>query len=274
VVPSRDDKKWGQQRPFSRGSLEGRQRIIRTLVENGRCPHFKPVIGLATGAAVSETRKRKLRMYLEAIDKVGGEPCELPLSTDGDVLCQAVSEIDALLITGGLDIDPKMYGEEPENEVELETPERVDRDAACIELAKKSGMPVLAICYGMQILNVVEGGTLYQDMGPDIVPYHRESGKDYVEHDVVVEPGTFLEEILGDQRVTVRSSHHQSIKKPGTGLVVSARCARGEIIEAVEREGAFCLGVQWHPERHEQQPDPIFVAFLEAASAWADERGR
>ena len=233
----------------------------------------KPVIGLATGAAVSETRKRKLRMYLEAIDKSGGEPRELPLSTDGDVLCRAMDEVDALLITGGLDIDPRMYGEEPDGEVELETQERVDRDAACIELAKKSGMPVLAICYGMQVLNVVEGGTLYQDMGPDIVPHHRESGKDYIEHDVAVEPGTFLEEILGAQRITVRSSHHQSVKKLGTGFVASARCARGEIVEAIEREGAFCLGVQWHPERHEQQPDPIIVAFLEAASSWADERG-
>ena len=234
----------------------------------------KPVIGLATGAAVSESRRRKLRMYLEAIKKAGGEPRELPLPTDGDILCQAMSEVDALLITGGLDIDPKMYGEEPEGEVELETPERVERDAACIKLAKESGMPVLAICYGMQILNVVEGGTLYQDMGPDIVPYHRESGKHYIEHDVAIEPGTFLEEILGAQRITVRSSHHQSIKKPGNGFVVSARCARGEIIEAIDREGAFCLGVQWQPERHERQPDPIFVAFIEAASSWADERGK
>jgi len=234
----------------------------------------KPVIGLATGAAASETRKRKLRMYLEAIEKAGGERRELPLSTDGDVLCRAMNEVDALLITGGRDIHPKMYGEEPEGEVELETPERVERDAACIKLAKKSGMPVLAICYGMQILNVVEGGTLYQDMGPDIVPYHREPGRDYIEHDVLIEPGTFLEKILGAQRITVRSSHHQSIKEPGAGFVVSARCARGEIVEAIEREGAFCLGVQWHPERHEQQPDPIFVAFLKAASSWARELGR
>ena len=233
----------------------------------------KPVIGLATGAAASESRQRKLRMYLEAIEKAGGEPRELPVSTDG-VLGRAMNEIDALLITGGLDIDPKMYGEEPEGEVELETPERVDRDAACIKLASKAGTPVLAICYGMQVLNVVEGGILYQDMGPDIVPYHRESGKDYIEHEVVIEPGTFLEEILGAQRITVRSSHHQSIKKPGTGLVVSARSARGEIIEAIEREGAFCLGVQWHPERHERQPDPIIVAFVQAASSWTRGRGR
>jgi putative glutamine amidotransferase len=213
-------------------------------------------------------------MYLEAIEKAGGEPRALPLSTDGDVLCRAMNEVDALLITGGRDIDPRMYGEEPEGEVELETPERVDRDAACIKLARKSGMPVLAICYGMQVLNVVEGGTLHQDMGPDIVPYHRESGKDYIEHEVVIEPGTSLEEILGARRITVRSSHHQAIKEPAPGFVVSARCARGEIIEAIEPEGAFCLGVQWHPERHEQQPDPIIVAFLEAASSWADERGR
>ena len=234
----------------------------------------KPVIGLAAGVAATETRRRKLRMYFEAIEKASGDPRKLPLSTDGEVLSKAMSDVDALLITGGRDIDPKMYGEDIDSAVELEAQERVNRDAACIELAKKPGMPVLAICYGMQILNVVEGGTLYQDMGPEIVPFHRESGKDYIEHEVVIEPGTFLERIVGFQRITVRSSHHQAVKKVGTGLVVSARCARGKIIEAVEREGSFFLGVQWHPERHERQPDPIFVAFVEAASAWARQRSR
>ena len=84
-----------------------------------------------------------------------------------------------------------------------------------------------------------------------------------------LEPGTFLEEILGAQRITVRSSHHQSIKEPGTGLVVSARCARGEIIEAIEREGAFVLGVQWHPEYWAGSDPPsrvLFTAFREAAA--------
>jgi len=234
----------------------------------------KPVIGLATGVAASEIRRRKLRMYLNAIEKAGGEPRKLPLSRNGEVLTKKMNEIDALLITGGRDIDPKMYGEEPDSAVELETQERVDRDAACIRLAKKAGMPVLAICYGMQVLNVVEGGTLYQDMGPDIVPFHRESSRDYVEHDVVIEPGTFLEKIVGSERITVRSSHHQAVKRVGTGLVVSARCAGGEVIEAVERQGSFHLGVQWHPERHERQPDPLFVAFVEAASSWARQRSK
>jgi putative glutamine amidotransferase len=234
----------------------------------------KPVIGLAAGVAASETRRRKLLMYVGAIEKAGGEPRRLPLSTDGEVLSKAMSDVDALLITGGRDIHPRMYGEDIDSAVELETQERVDRDAACMELAKKSGMPVLAICYGMQILNVVEGGTLYQDMGSEIVPFHRASGKDYVEHDVVIEPGTFLERIVGSQRITVRSSHHQAVKKLGAGLVVSARCARGEIIEAVEREGSFFLGVQWHPERHERQPDRIFVAFVGAASSWARQRSK
>jgi len=232
----------------------------------------KPVIALAAGVPDSEIRRRKLRMYVEAIEKAGGEPHTLPLSTDSEALTKAMSDVDGLLITGGRDIDPRMYGEEPDSAVELEMQERVDRDAACIKLAKKSGMPVLAICYGMQILNVVEGGTLYQDMGPEIVPLHRESGRDYIEHDVAIESGTFLERIVGSQRIRVRSSHHQAVKKVGTGLVVSARCARGEIIEAVEREGAFCLGVQWHPERHERQPDPLIVAFVEAASSWARQR--
>jgi putative glutamine amidotransferase len=234
----------------------------------------KPVIGLAAGVADSETRRRKLRMYVEAIEKAGGDPRELPLSTDGEVLTKAMGDVDALLITGGRDIDPKVYGEEPGSAVELEMQDRVNRDEACIKLAKRSGMPVLAICYGMQLLNVVESGSLHQDMGPEIVPLHRESGKDYIEHDVVIEPSTFLERIVGSQRITVRSSHHQAVKKVGAGLVVSARCAQGEVIEAVEREGSFYLGVQWHPERHDRQPDPIIAALVEAASLWARQRSR
>ncbi len=231
----------------------------------------RPVIGVASGVPVDETRRRELRKYFEAIEKAGGEPLELPLSTEVNGVRSAMSEVDALLITGGTDIHPRAYGEEPDSGLELkeESRERVDRDIACVRYAKELGMPVLGICYGMQLLNVAEGGTLYQDMGPEIVPYHRESGKDYIEHEVVVEPGTLLENILGAPRITVRSSHHQTVRELGAGFVVSARCTGGGVVEAVERGGPFFLGVQWHPERHERQPDPVIAALVEAASTWA-----
>jgi len=231
----------------------------------------RPVIGVAPGVPVDETTRRELRKYFVAIEKAHGEARELPLSAEANVVRGAMSEVDALLITGGRDIHPRAYGEELDSGLELkeESRERVDRDKACVGYAKELGMPVLGICYGMQLLNVAEGGTLYQDMGPEIVPYHRESGKDYMEHEVVVEPGTFLENILGAQRITVRSSHHQTVRELGAGLVVSARCTGGGVVEAVEREGPFFLGVQWHPEGHERQPDPVIVALVEAASEWA-----
>jgi putative glutamine amidotransferase len=231
----------------------------------------RAVIGIASGVPVDETRRRNLRKYFEAIEKAAGEAHELPLSTEVNVVRSAMIEVDALLITGGRDIHPGAYGQGPDSGLELkeESRERLDRDKACVRYAKDVGMPVLGICYGMQLLNVAEGGTLYQDMGPVIVPYHRESGKDYTEHEVVVEPGTLLENILGAPRITVRSSHHQAVRELGAGLVVSARCAGGVVVEAVECEGPFFLGVQWHPERHERQPDPVIAALVEAASTWA-----
>lgn len=231
----------------------------------------KPVIGVAAGVPVGHGGRQKLLQYMEAIERAGGEPRELPLTTDGELLCSAMSEVDALLMTGGRDVHPGMYGEEVVGGVKLkeESPERLERDKTCLTYAKESGMPVLAICYGMQLLDVVEGGTLHQDIGADILPFHRASDKDYVEHEVVIERGTLLERVIGARRINVRSSHHQAVRKPGAGMVVSARSAEGDVIEAIEGEGAFLLGVQWHPERHERQPDPIFAAFVEAASAWA-----
>jgi putative glutamine amidotransferase len=238
---------------------------------NGGDADPRPVIGVASGVPGSETRRRKLRKYFEAIEKAGGEARELPLSAEVEAVRSAMGEMDALLITGGRDIHPRAYGEEPDSGLELkgESRERVDRDIACVKYAKELGMPVLGICYGMQLINVAEGGTLYQDMGPEIVPYHREAGKDYIEHEVVAEPDTLLEKVLGASRITVRSSHHQAVNEPGAGLVVTAQCAGGDVVEALEGEGAFFLCVQWHPERHERQPDPVITALIEAASAWA-----
>lgn len=242
----------------------------------GEAAERKPVIALAASVNRDERAENALSRYISAIRSAGGEPRVLPDTADEQVLRGEMNQVDGLLVTGGDDVPPEMYGskEDPEQELKKESPIRLSRDIACLKHAREAGMPVLGICYGMQLLNVVEGGTLYQDIGKEALPYHRPSrtGERYVEHEVEIEPGTFLYKILGARHVTVRSSHHEAVKKVGPGLVVSAVCHQGDIIEAIEKKGPFFLAVQWHPETHDRQPDPVSVEFLNAASVWARRR--
>lgn len=211
--------------------------------------------------------------YLHAIQHVGGTPVIIPsivMDEDWDVL---VAHLDGLLLSGGGDIDPVLYGEVSEpwmGQVDAE------RDASELGLVRKwlaSERPLLAICRGHQVLNVALGGTLYQDIAayiPAALDHSSAPGRpmENVVHSVTVEPSSRLATILGGTSFAVNSAHHQAVKTLGDKLTVVARADDG-IVEAIELcDHPFCMGVQWHPEAMVKTGDtmwPLFEAFVATA---------
>jgi len=182
-----------------------------------------------------------------------------------------IDVLDALVLTGGGDLDPAAYGEEPGPEVSGVDDNRDASEGALLAAALRADMPILAICRGCQVLNVALGGNLHQHL-PDVVGNldHRSAPMVFGDVEVTTVPGTLTASVFG-ATTTVRCSHHQSIRELGRNLVVTAQ-ARDNVIEAVELPSArFVLAVQWHPEESmDQRP---FDAVVEAACAYRRDRG-
>jgi putative glutamine amidotransferase len=198
--------------------------------------------------------------YIDAVIAAGGIPIALPAVDDSDAVLE---RLDALILIGGPDVDPQRYGAAPH---ETTRPASARRDAfefAVLQGAERRQMPVLAICRGVQVLNVARGGTLHQNL-PDLVGSDRHAPAPghfgAVQVDVVA--SSRLAGILGDQPVVVECAHHQGIDRLGSGLVVTARSDDG-VIEGVEDPSVrFLLGVQSHPEAGVDQR--LFQALVEA----------
>ena len=215
--------------------------------------------------------------YLRALERAGAEP--RVLQPDHDPLPDALQGCDGVLLTGGVDVDPQRYGETDKHDsVEID-PKRDEYEFALTRAALDRDLPLFAICRGAQLLNVVAGGTLVQDipsaMASDLI--HRRPQPPRVKktdaHDIDVVPRTRLAGLLkrksGNDAVAVNSRHHQSVKTVAPGFVVSATAPDG-IIEAIEKPtGAFCLGVQWHPENYWRTGEfaELFEGLVAAARA-------
>jgi len=224
---------------------------------------------------IAITRCSKQHDYEEAVRRAGGEVRVLDYDTDRPA--EVVKEVDGILLPGGDDVTPSLYGDEPHPKFEAAEP---GRDAYELELAKRAGdadVPLFAICRGIQVLNVARGGTLVQDIPsqlPDAIPHEVRDTPFTIAHDVWVSEGTLLHELLRERidgdACPVNSRHHQAVQKIGEGLVVSATAPDG-VIEAVEDPSKrFCLGVQWHPENFYRTGE--FRALFEAFVAAAGER--
>jgi gamma-glutamyl-gamma-aminobutyrate hydrolase PuuD len=207
--------------------------------------------------------------YLDCVASAGGRPVMLPpFRTSGDDARQdatasgVVGALGALVLVGGGDIDPARYGQEPHPATAGVDAGRDTSELALLGAALETGLPVLAICRGMQLLNVQLGGTLVQHV-PDVVgtDAHQPARGCFADVRVATGPGSVTAKILGET-ATVRCSHHQAIDRLGRGLVVTARSADG-LAEAVELKSApFVVGVQWHPE--EDADLRLFEALLDA----------
>jgi putative glutamine amidotransferase len=202
--------------------------------------------------------------YARAVADAGGAPIYLPIQDDVDAL---TARLSGLLLPGGDDFLPP--GDYPaQARFDPAPAARIDFDARLLESVTRRGLPVLAICYGMQLLARQHGGALHHDLATDL-PGAGEHDLPEADgrHAVAVQPGTRLAEILGTSPPPVNSLHHQGVADPGPGLVVSARADDG-VIEAVEGDGPpFRIGVQWHPEKlsgpHRER---LFSAFVAACA--------
>jgi putative glutamine amidotransferase len=216
--------------------------------------------------------------YVEALRTVNATPWLIPLLPhDPDTMADIFHRLDGVFLTGGVDVDPSRYGEEKHPKCGNTDP---DRDAIEIQLlnhALATGKPVLAVCRGIQILNVARGGSLYQDvsamvpaaMKHDYFPTPQQPSRSYLAHDITVTSDSRLGDILGEAVVPVNSMHHQAIKELAPGLRPTAFAPDG-IIEAVEAtDRRFVVAVQWHPEElTDTQPGMkrLFTEFVAAAA--------
>ncbi|MYR05161.1 gamma-glutamyl-gamma-aminobutyrate hydrolase family protein [Gordonia sp. SID5947] len=212
------------------------------------------------------------RVYFDGVARAGGVATLLPpQSATERVAERVVAGVDALVLTGGKDLDPNSYGQQRHRSTDVP---RVDRDAwefALLGAALHAGAPVLGICRGAQVLNVAFGGTLHQHL-PDVLGHsrHQAGNAVFTTTQVAITPGTRLASLMGES-ASAECYHHQAIDRVGDGLVVSARDDEG-VIEAVERSGEpFVLAVQWHPE--ERLDDlRLFAAVVDAARVRASRR--
>lgn len=210
------------------------------------------------------------RGYVDAVLAAGGLPILLPYG-DRETIGAYLALCDGLVLTGGdFDVAPELYGDVRRPGCGPARPERTGVEKELCEAALAARYPLLGVCGGMQLLNVVRGGTLWQDLEADcgIAGHEQPAPKDVPSHVVELAAGTQLATILGPEPLAVNSTHHQAIRVAGQGVLVSARSPDG-VVEAIELpDQPFALGVQWHPEAtsvHDARHQKLYRALVAAA---------
>jgi putative glutamine amidotransferase len=240
----------------------------------------RPLIGVTTYLERAQTGVWDVpaaflpKVYFDAVTRAGGIVVLLPPQPADRAIAERVMEgLDGLILTGGKDVDPARYGQEPHPATDAPRPERDEWEEQLLRVALERELPFFGICRGLQVLNVALGGTLHQHL-PDVVGdnrYNAGSGI-FTENQVRLEAGTRLASTLaGHETLSVLSYHHQAIDRLADGLVVSARADDG-IVQAVELSSPqFAIAVQWHPEESAEDLR-LFGALVQAAGLHADRR--
>lgn len=228
----------------------------------------RPRIGITLDADAAGRRYELPRGYVEAVLDAGGLPILLPHAVD--VAGAYLALLDGLVVSGGdFDVPPELYGEARRPGCGPSRPERTRFEKDLLEAALAARLPVLGVCGGMQLLDVVRGGTLWQDLPGEagLRGHEQPAPKDVPSHEVTIAPGTQLAALSGAGPLMVNSTHHQAVREPGPGVLVSARAPDG-VVEAIELPDLpFALGVQWHPEATRDDPRhaAIYRGLVDAA---------
>lgn len=235
----------------------------------------RPLIGISgrrlRGAAIGAPHgfadaplEAYLSEYSTSVLGAGGLPVHLPMDA---VPAELAERLDGIVIVGGDDVDPRLYGQTPGPFTPLIDPQRDAFEAGLIEAATTGGIPLLGVCRGAQLLNVVRGGTLHSHLAPGEGESHGSYAypRAHRVHEVRTAPGSVAHALYGET-TRVNSFHHQAVDVPGRGIVVTGWAPDG-VVEAIELEGLPVVGVQWHPETFEA--DPVFGWLVDQAAARA-----
>lgn len=214
------------------------------------------------------------RHYSEAIEAAGGAPVHISLIPNADYVDAVVARLDGILLPGSdSDVDPLRYGQQPHPELGAVHTIKDETDLLVIEAAERRGIPLFAICFGMQVLNVYRGGTLIQDISSqvsDAIKHEQGPPRDRPSHRIKLLDNTRLANIAGEVNAIVNSHHHQAVETVGADLIATAWATDG-VIEALEdpRDDRFIVAVQWHPElgwENDLLSQRLFRAFINEAT--------
>ena len=237
----------------------------------------RPRIGITMRLELETDRFYLSRHYSEAVEAAGGVPVHISLIPNQGYIKAVMDGLDGVLLPGSdSDVDPVRYGHEPHPKLGAVIPVKDETDLLVLEEAERRGLPLFAICFGMQVLNVFRGGTLIQDIAsqvPNAIKHEQGAPRDRPSHNVKLAASSLLSSLAQDQEAFVNSHHHQAIETVGKDLIATAWSSDG-LIEAIEdpRPKHFVFGVQWHPElgwQHDHFSRALFDRFIAATRDYA-----
>jgi len=239
----------------------------------------RPRIGIPMRIEIATDRFYLSRYYSEAVEAAGGTPVHISLIPKVDYIGSIVDGLDGILLPGSdSDVDPLRYGQQPHPELGSVHAIKDETDLLLIAAAERKRLPILAICFGMQVLNVARGGTLIQDINSQVsgaIKHEQGVPRDRPSHKVTLKPDSRLGHIAAAEGVVVNSHHHQAVANLGEDLVAVSWSSDG-LVEAVEdpRQDRFVVAVQWHPElgwKEDQLSQRIFASFITEAQKRVDQ---
>ena len=244
----------------------------------------KPVIGISTSVLVDQEsgfpgyeRIYVNKDYVSSVIAAGGVPIMIPMDASEENLRQTLELVDGVIFSGGHDIAPIRYQEEPHQQLQEICPERDAFDFLLYRLTKERKLPILGICRGYQLMNVSEGGKLYQDLSlkeTESFKHSQGHGPSIPTHTVSIGAGSRLHEILGKEEIRVNSFHHQAVKSVSEKVAISGK-ALDEVIEAIEvKNYPFAVGVQFHPEMLQEKEEDMRKIFSALVSAAKEYQGK